>query len=487
MGPHRFAVLALAALLAGPSAALAAKQLYPIAVDGKYGYIDAKGKVVVEPQYDEAHAFREGYASVRVGAAWHFIDAKGTQVDAGGWLAASSFFEGLAAVREDAGVGFIDTTGEIVIEPAWEGAENFADGRSLIRVGAGFGFIDRTGAVVVPPQLPWASSYSEGLAPVSVQGASAGFLGLDGTMAIQEQWQKVGAFREGLAAVSTGSGFSYIDPKGEVVIVGPFEGAADFSGGVAVIKQGGKYGLIDKKGKAITDVGYEAAGNLSGGLVAVKSGGKIGFVNAKGKLVIDHRFDDTHGFDGALAAVREGLLWSYVDAKGKTVWSPAGPALDATAAEALVGQQISHAYYPFMVDGHVVAGALVTVQPTFGDAVAHARVHPEWEVIVPVGGAWAVYGGDRDYLLRELTQTPVDGITSFAVVEVDTTAEAQFRVYLSAHGASAASDLAIAQYLVQNASDWQAPANVPEVRTYGEPIAGLPATTKVHELAPAAP
>ena len=38
--------------------------LYPICVDGKYGYIDSTGKVIVEPKYLKADIFRNGLGVV---------------------------------------------------------------------------------------------------------------------------------------------------------------------------------------------------------------------------------------------------------------------------------------------------------------------------------------------------------------------------------------------------------------------------------------
>ena len=34
---------------------------------GKYGFIDKKGVIVINPQFDSANAFKDGVASVRIG------------------------------------------------------------------------------------------------------------------------------------------------------------------------------------------------------------------------------------------------------------------------------------------------------------------------------------------------------------------------------------------------------------------------------------
>ena len=44
--------------------------------NGKWGFINTAGEVVVEPQYDECHDYHNGYAAVKVNGKWGYIDIK---------------------------------------------------------------------------------------------------------------------------------------------------------------------------------------------------------------------------------------------------------------------------------------------------------------------------------------------------------------------------------------------------------------------------
>src|SRR3954463_10837627 len=54
--------------------------LFPIRQDGKWGYINRTGEVVIKPQYDDAWDFSEGLAYVRAGMRRGLIDKTGQMV-----------------------------------------------------------------------------------------------------------------------------------------------------------------------------------------------------------------------------------------------------------------------------------------------------------------------------------------------------------------------------------------------------------------------
>src|SRR2546421_11859187 len=72
-----------------------APRLRPIQQNGKWGYIDGTGKVVIEPRFSWAEEFSEGLAA----------------------------FE-----NEDGKYGYIDETGKVVIEPKFDNWTEFSEG-----------------------------------------------------------------------------------------------------------------------------------------------------------------------------------------------------------------------------------------------------------------------------------------------------------------------------------------------------------------------
>ena len=41
------------------------QKLYPVKIDGKYGFINSSGELIVKPEYIEFHRFSEGFAVVK--------------------------------------------------------------------------------------------------------------------------------------------------------------------------------------------------------------------------------------------------------------------------------------------------------------------------------------------------------------------------------------------------------------------------------------
>ena len=135
--------------------------LLPVQKDEKWGFIDRKGKWIVEPQYDYADAFHEGRALVQAATKWGYLDRTGSPVVSLRFDSAMHFSEGLAAVLVGKKWGFIDPAGKIVIDPKYphnprnasppEFPAAFHNGLSIVGLGTGWTVIDRRGREIVPP------------------------------------------------------------------------------------------------------------------------------------------------------------------------------------------------------------------------------------------------------------------------------------------------------------------------------------------------
>jgi len=72
----------------------------------RVGFIDATGRMVIEPVYDDAKLFSEGLAVVGRNGKYGYVDPRGSVRIPLQFDRAQSFSEGLAQVRDAAGVRF---------------------------------------------------------------------------------------------------------------------------------------------------------------------------------------------------------------------------------------------------------------------------------------------------------------------------------------------------------------------------------------------
>ena len=266
--------------------------LAPISFGGKYGYIDATGAVIIEPQFDSALPFSEGLAAVVMwqddGPRWGFIDKTGTVVVPAQYdLCPGTFSGGLCAVTVDDRLEggklqneYIDKTGAVVLGP-FERSASFSDGLAAVGFGEDpavkWGYMDLTGAMAIEPQFYWVRDFSEGLAAVGIpadnNAAKWGFIDKTGALVIEARFDGADPFSDGMAAVVVWQDdvprWGYVDTTGQVVIQPQFEWAGEFSEGLAAVgTNSGLFGYIDKTGTFVIPMERTGAAiyPFSGGL-----------------------------------------------------------------------------------------------------------------------------------------------------------------------------------------------------------------------------
>ncbi len=267
--------------------------LFPARQQGKYGFIDRTGKIVIKPRFEGAGGFFEGRALVQAADKWGYIDTAGKVVINPRFDFANPFYDGLALVEEGKREYFINRDGTAVIDVTGQSAGFFHTGRARIKPSGKVGYIDRTGKPAIPTRFDGGLGFSEGLAGVK-QGGKWGFIDLQGATVIPPQFEEVDFFAEGLAAV----------------------------------KLQGKYGFIDKTGKIVIELQYDFVRGFSEGLAAVRLENRYGYIDRQGRMVIPSQFREAFPFSESLAWVDRGDrrgAWEAIDGSGKTVFTmPSG-------------------------------------------------------------------------------------------------------------------------------------------------------------------
>ena len=297
--------------------------LYPINVNGKYGFMDRAGKVVITPQFDDTGRFSEGLAAVRVGTKWGFINKKGVVAITPQFDFAEPFRYGRTKVGMGNRQGFIDKDGKYISSPNFSWVGSFSGGSAPVKTADGvFAFVDRSGKMVSLVNVQGLSpEFTDGLVPAG-SGGKAGYMDGAGKWVIDPQFEGAGNFADGLAPVVVGGRTGYIDKKGKFVINPQYDPSDEFYEGFASVKTDGKWGFIDTKGRAVGDQKFLAAGHFSDGLAPVKTEGGWGFIDRTGKMVVSPQFDTAEVFQNGLARVMAIGKEAYITTTGAFVVDP---------------------------------------------------------------------------------------------------------------------------------------------------------------------
>ena len=273
----------LVPLLAVFSIGHADEVLRPFKQDGKWGYKDPGGNVVVEPKYDEAQPFSCGLAAVNVGAKVPTFWSGPPMKTGGKW-------------------GYLDASGAVVIPIKFDFAQDFSEDLARVRVGTRPSFIDTQGRTVIDlgdlDGLNTVGDFSEGLAPVHLD------------------------FRHKGGRYET----RYLDRKGKTVLT--IAGYGDeFHQGLArfcefntktkdaLPDENAPSGFIDRQGRIVIEPTFAEVGHFSDGLAPVRlektegvwgRGDRWGYIDRTGKFVIEPRFNEAHQFRNGVARAHSG-------------------------------------------------------------------------------------------------------------------------------------------------------------------------------------
>lgn len=201
-----------------------------IPANGKFGFVNGQGEVVVEPKYDRAEQLYNGVAVVG-------MKREGDEVMMFGAVDSN----GVEKVPTQYKEVKVDNAGSIAMFQTFEGKWGFLDLYSGTKVEPQYDdmyYLDESGyrTVFIGDRENLEGKY--------------GFLNAQGEVAIPIEYDRVKDFTEGLAAVQNKKfKWGYINTSNELVIKYQFDSAEKFKDGKAKVRKKKKRFYIDKEGK----------------------------------------------------------------------------------------------------------------------------------------------------------------------------------------------------------------------------------------------
>lgn len=324
----------------------------PVKVGEKWGYVDREGKYLINPQFENAGPFYDGWAVVqRESGEYAFINTDGKVMNNAWYKGVTHFSEGkawvvrensaptlidtkgkeLAVVKEAQTVyafseglalatvqdektgntlcGYLDGKGKWSLRPQWNNAGWFSEGRAMVaRVNEEKnvwenGYIDKNGKLVIPYQFVYAEPFKkDGTAIVSLNGKDGwmhGQINQDGQYLITPQFGDLNSDGNELTCRFAGSDkYGRCDSKGRIVVNPQFKGLGLFLGEKLAPASLGedKVGYIDRTGRFVINPQFDFGSAFADGMAIVSIDGKFGFINESGKYIVNPQFDGVAAF-----------------------------------------------------------------------------------------------------------------------------------------------------------------------------------------------
>jgi hypothetical protein len=332
-------------------------KLWPISVEGKWGFIDAAGNIKIPIQFARAKPFREGLALVSVFGTSNddlqknrsydgFIDESGQFVipaefpafmkreDYSGY-GYSSFEDGVAVVDDASGTfsarGLIDRQGNLIAPMIEQSLDYFGEGLCSFERPKKRGYMDYQGKVVIQPKgFLYGSEFSDGRAVITVRKKKDDqefIIDRQGNVIVgPDKYTFLGRIHGGLASVMKDGAVGLIDRDGQVVVpLGEYDRIMEPDRGSTYLaeKQGVSYALrANAEPVQLPDFGAEPIRFCDELILLRTSDRKHGFAKTDGTIVVEPVFTDlSSGFHGELCKFHRALEQGYVNRSGKVVWS----------------------------------------------------------------------------------------------------------------------------------------------------------------------
>lgn len=306
--------------------------LAPVRMKGTYGYIGPGGNFVIEPLYDHAEGFSEGFAVVYRDGKPFYINKKGERTLLSTFRMIGPFHNGRAHVKTAAGhMGCIDTTGRLVIDTLFSMIGDFTQGRALVEKASrnkkgdlirdGVGVIDSLGRFVIPFGL-----YS------NIEGPEGGYFRVE---ILQLPGHENEASPTGFTDLQGKLLFSKTHEDNSWIDGSPHDGLISMylykhwlpkTDGITYTTERSYKGFMNLAGQlVINDTNYKYAKDFSNNRAFVEDKNRTTYIiDRTGKKILNEGFKSVcgKGFQNGVAFVRKDKLYGMIDTNGVFLIAP---------------------------------------------------------------------------------------------------------------------------------------------------------------------
>ncbi len=300
--------------------------------DGKYGFSNNKGTIMISAIYDFVGPFNEGLATVVKGQLQGAINKSGALQIPIEYESVGAFNQGRAFIESEGKLGLIDRNNKLILAPQYEDIGDASEGLVYIKKEEKYGYVDLNGNLVVEEVFDEAFEFKCGRAIVEFED-KVGIINIKGDFIINAKYDNIIEISDTFYIFSKDGKKGILNTQGDFVIAPIYDQIGALSNGVALATKSDTLIYINSKGKVILDKGYKLfpnylfRGRFNHGVAIVYKNGKYGRVNLNGDLITDIVYENL-GLGRKFIPFQKEGGWGVLGMSNKVFVSPNYQSID---------------------------------------------------------------------------------------------------------------------------------------------------------------
>jgi len=121
--------------------------------DGKFGFIDSRGRLRIANRYDSLGNFHEGLAAIKLIGKWGFVNMQDQIVINPNFERVTGFINGISIVRKNGKTGIIDKRGKILLSLEYDSIQHQPNKKLRLYKKGLVGLADQQGNILIEPRF----------------------------------------------------------------------------------------------------------------------------------------------------------------------------------------------------------------------------------------------------------------------------------------------------------------------------------------------
>jgi hypothetical protein len=306
--------------------ALSKLVLLPIEIEGKWGFMNENGKIIIPPTYDEAGYFFDDLAAVKSNEKYGYISKSNKWIIEPFFDDASDFSESRAIIEKNNKMGLIDRNGFVIFETSFEDIGPLSDGLMYAKKDSLYGYYTKNRINRIPDKFEIAESFENGLAHVRIEGKEA-IIDSVGNFVVKPYFEEIDFYSDTLFVFSENEKFGICTKDGTPLHEAKYDFIGELENNRSIYVIDNKLGYFDEQAKIIIPASFETYPNFQtfsifkNGLARVRRNGKMGLIDLNGKIFLPFNYQEI-GSISNLISFKKNELWGYLDNSGKEKIKP---------------------------------------------------------------------------------------------------------------------------------------------------------------------